>query len=104
MRRRDVVTDQTVVTVWSRETTRQERSRSLTRTGLQDAAVSVVEPDATDHAAIGSPTALKLAVDDVGDHAVAGLPSGGDVCGGWPPCSGDDVVGRWLGRLRGHLE
>ena len=74
------------------------------RAGLQDAAVSVVEPDATDHAAIGSPTALKPAVDDVGDHAVAGLPSSGDVCGGWPPCSGDDVVGRRLGRLRGHPE
>ena len=76
----------------------------MARAGLQDAAVSFVEPDATDHAAIGSPTALKPAVDDVGDHAVAGLPSSGDVCGGWPPCSGDDIVGRRLGRLRGHLE
>ena len=63
------------------------------RASLQDAVVSIVEPDATDHAAIGSPTALKPVIDDVGDHAVAGLPSGGGVCGGWPPCSGDDVVG-----------
>ena len=54
--------------------------------------------------AVGSAAALKPPIDDLSDHAVAGLSSGGDVCGGRRPCSGDDVVSRRLGRLRGHPE
>ena len=59
----------------------------------EDVAVSVVEPHAIQHAANGSAAALHPPVDDVGDHAVTGLPSGGEVCVRRAPCSGDDVMG-----------